>query len=129
MRPFVLAADAEALDDALITRLVAAFDIVQKFPAQRHHFEQTTARMIIFFVGFEVLGQSYNPRGQNGNLNFGGTSVPFLNCKFFHYAGFFLYCNRHRGLLLIAICDGAGRDVVQQGPWRYPPKFWADASL
>ena len=51
MRPFVLAANAEALDYAFVTRLIAALHIVQKFPAQRHHFEQPAAGMIILFVG------------------------------------------------------------------------------
>ena len=55
VRPFVLAANAEALDYAFVTRLIAAFDIVQKFPAQGHHFEQTTAGMIILFVGLKML--------------------------------------------------------------------------
>ena len=62
MRPFVLAANAEALDYAFVTRLIAALHIVQKFPAQRHHFEQPAAGMIILFVGLEMLGQCRDPR-------------------------------------------------------------------
>ena len=33
LRPFVLAANAKALDYAFVTRLIAALDVVQKFPA------------------------------------------------------------------------------------------------
>jgi len=62
VRPFVLAANAEALDYAFVTRLIAALHIVQKFPAQRHHFEQPAAGMIILFVGLEMLCQCRDPR-------------------------------------------------------------------
>src|SRR5262245_720334 len=73
-----LAADAQTLDDLLITPLVARLDVVEKPAAQTHHFEQTAPRMIVVLVQLEVLGKPVNALGKQRDLDLGRTGVIFL---------------------------------------------------
>ncbi|VVT10929.1 hypothetical protein RV134_260343 [Roseovarius sp. EC-HK134] len=98
-RYFVLAADAEALDEVLIAGLILALEVIQQLAALCDHHQETTTTMVVFLVGLEMLGQRGDPRGQDCDLHFGRTCVAFFGCEFLDNAVFFCGSNRHRGLL------------------------------
>src|SRR5262245_24618421 len=56
-RAWTLAADAEALDQRLVARLVLALDIVEQAAALADHLQQATAGVVVRLVGLKVLGQ------------------------------------------------------------------------
>src|SRR6185369_10901178 len=64
------AAQTQALNQSLITRLVLALHIVEQATALRHHLDQPTPRMIVLGVGFEVIGQVGDALGKHSHLDF-----------------------------------------------------------
>jgi len=78
-----LTANAEAFDQVLITGHIFAACIVQQLTTERHHFQKTTTRVVVFFVGFKMLCQGFDAGGQDCNLNFGGTGIARFGCIFF----------------------------------------------
>ncbi|CCB67968.1 protein of unknown function [Hyphomicrobium sp. MC1] len=65
-----LAADAVFLDDLLIAGVVLGLDVVKELAALADHLEQATARMVVFLVRLEVLGQLVDAMRQDGDLDF-----------------------------------------------------------
>jgi hypothetical protein len=57
------------------------FEVIQKFPATRHHFEQTTPSGVVFGVGVEVLGEVIDALRQQGDLDVCTTGVLFVELK------------------------------------------------
>src|SRR6056297_4014315 len=82
----MLAADAEAFDEVFVTTFVLTPEVVQQLTALRDHFQKTTAAVVVFLVGLEVLGQRGDTRGEDGNLYFGRAGVAVLGCVFLHQA-------------------------------------------
>jgi hypothetical protein len=103
-----LAANAQTLDEVLVTCLVFAFGVIEKLTTQSNHFQKATATVVVFFVGLEVLSQCRDAGCKDCNLNFGRTCVAFFGREFFHQTCFFFNSNRHRGLL------------VKKGEWHKP---------
>lgn len=95
----ILAADTQSLDEIPVSGFVLALGIVQKPAALCNKLEQAAAGMIVFLVGFEMLGKRRDPACQNRDLNFRRTGVAFLGRELLHQALLFFNCYRHRGLL------------------------------
>jgi hypothetical protein len=76
-----LPAQAEGLNGVLITLFSGGFEVIQKFPATRHHFEQTTPSGVVFGVGVEVLGEVIDALRQQGDLDVCTTGVLFVELK------------------------------------------------
>src|SRR6185295_9031839 len=74
----VLLADVQSLDEIRIPLRVLAFEVVEQPPALADQHQQAAARMMIFCVGFEVLGEVIDPFAQNRDLHFRGSGVAFV---------------------------------------------------
>ena len=66
-----LASQAEALEYTAIALYILTPQVVEQTTTTTHHFKQAPPREVIFFMGFEMLGEVDDPFGQNGNLYFG----------------------------------------------------------
>src|SRR5690606_18251294 len=93
-----LAADAESLDEILITRLVARLDVVEQAAAQTDHLEQATTGMVVLGVVAEMLSEVLDPLGENGDLNLRRAGVSVLGGEFLYERALALRGNRHRVL-------------------------------
>jgi hypothetical protein len=91
-----LAADAEPLDESLVTRLILPLHIIQEAAPLGHKLEKPTAGMIILFVGFEMFRQVRNPRSEDSDLNFWRTCIAFFCGIFCNQRSLALSRNRHR---------------------------------
>src|SRR5688572_4664539 len=70
-----LLADAQAFDQIRVPLRILALQIVQQPAALPDEFEEASARVVIFRVGLEVLGEISDAFAQNGDLNFRGAGV------------------------------------------------------
>jgi len=66
-----LTSQAEALEYRAITLDILTPQVVEQTAATTDHFEQAAPGEVIFFMGFEMLGEVDDALGQNGNLDFG----------------------------------------------------------
>jgi len=64
------AAQAETLDQILVTSRILAVQVVEQLAALIDHPEQTPSGMVIVLVFLEVFGQVGDSRGQQCNLYF-----------------------------------------------------------
>lgn len=70
-----LLADAQLLDDGLVTLGVVLLQIVQQATSLANHHEKTAAGRMVLLVRAEMIGQLSNTFAQNCNLNFGAARV------------------------------------------------------
>ena len=75
---FTSAADAEALDQRLVARLVDALDIVEQRAALRDHLQQAATGVVVLHVGLEVLGEVRDALGEDRDLDFRRAGVADL---------------------------------------------------
>src|SRR5215467_4222896 len=90
------AANAELLDQRLVAALVGALEIIEKLAPLRHELEQAPARMIVFHVSLEMLGEIIDPFGQNRDLDLGRPGVAGLARVGPDHFRLALRRNRHR---------------------------------
>src|SRR5688500_9957452 len=64
-----LAANAEALDQLAVARLVLALDIVEQAAALADHLQKAAAGVVVRLVGLEVLRQVGDALGQDRDLD------------------------------------------------------------
>ena len=74
-RPHTLAANAQLLDERLISLGADALQILQEPPAPGNHGKQTSARVVVLLVSLKVLGKLSDPLTQDRDLHFGRTRV------------------------------------------------------
>src|SRR5690606_12134033 len=94
-----LAADAEALDERLVARLVALLDVVEKAAAGRYHLQQPTTRVVVLVVGLEVLGKVGDAFREDRDLDLGRTRIVLAGGVFLDERSLALRRNRHRAFL------------------------------
>src|SRR5690606_12908454 len=112
-----LAADAEALDQGLVPRLVDLLDVVEKRATGRHHLQQATTGVVVLLVALEVFGEVGDALGEDGDLHFRRAGVVGLGRVFLNQSGFALSSNRHRTVLSKEdVWAARARDVVQTEP-------------
>jgi hypothetical protein len=70
-----LAANAQLLNERLISLRAASLQILQEPSAPGNHGKQTSARVMILQVRLEVLGQLGDPLTQDRYLHFWGTGI------------------------------------------------------
>src|SRR5690606_28924713 len=75
-------------------------EIVQQRTALVHHHQKSAARMVIFVMAFEMLGQVHNTLGKDCNLYFRGTGIAFCLGEFCDQFLFFFCGNRHSLIFL-----------------------------
>ena len=74
-----LATYAKALDKSLVALRIAIFQIIEQFSTARHHAQQTTPGMVIFFMRLEMLRQLRNTLTQKGNLDLWRARIRFVD--------------------------------------------------
>src|SRR5690606_25578198 len=91
-----LAAQTQLFDDRLVAGDIAVLQIVEQPAALTDHLQKALARVVVFLVGLEVLGQVGDALGEDRNLNFRRTSVALALRVVFNERGFALCGHRHR---------------------------------
>src|SRR3974390_458316 len=71
-------ADTQPFNQLPVSPLVGAMQIVENLPPLRHELEQPAARVVVFDVGLEVIGQGVDPLGEQRNLDFRRTRITRL---------------------------------------------------
>lgn len=71
----VLAADAETPDERLVPREILALQVVEKTPALADHRDQSATRMMVFRVGLEMFGQTFDALGKERDLDLRGCGI------------------------------------------------------
>jgi len=90
-----LPADAQRFYYGLITVYMFILDVIQQSAALTYHLQQTTPRMVVFFMRLEMLRQLAYPLGKQSYLHFRGSRVVFFGAEPFNYFGLPLLHNRH----------------------------------
>lgn len=70
-----LSPDAELFDQRAIAREIGAAEVFEQAAAFSDQSKQPAARMMIFDVGLEMLGQLIDACAHQRDLNFGGTAI------------------------------------------------------
>src|SRR5690606_20725973 len=63
-------AQTEPLDQRLVTRRVGSLQVVEQLAASADHLQQAAARMVVFRMRLEVVGQFDDPGGGQRHLAF-----------------------------------------------------------
>ena len=77
--PEHLTADAQALNQVLVSFRVTAFQVFQKAAAPRDHRQQSPAGMMIFAVRLEMILELQNALTQDRDLYFWRTGIRLVN--------------------------------------------------
>ena len=85
-----LAAQVKLLQHILVARRVALVQVVEQRAALANHLQQTTTRVLIFFVSLEVLGQLLDLLGEDTDLDLRRTSVTLVGGQAGNNLGFVL---------------------------------------
>src|SRR5579871_5094667 len=116
------AANAELVDDGLVTLLVLTLHVVEELAALAHHLEEPATRVVVLLVRLEVLGEVVDPLGQDRNLDLGRAGVVRFGGILLDERTLALRRDRHRASFLfggesgpMGPWNGHSRDVVQQG--------------
>ena len=94
----LFSADIEVSGQFDITFEVLFAEVVQQTASAADHCHQTPAGAVIFLVGSQMLGQVFNPLGEQRDLHFRGAGVAFFsgvllnNCCLFHNIPFWFSC-------------------------------------
>src|SRR5262249_49863402 len=73
--PGLLAAQTEVVDQVLVAIEILALQVVEEAAALADHLEQAAARVVIFVVGLEVLGEMRDALRQESDLDLGRAGV------------------------------------------------------
>src|SRR5262249_8224300 len=73
-----LLSNPQSIDDCSVSCIVYIAEIVQQSSPTSDQLQQTTPRVMIFLVEFEMLGQIADAVGQHGNLNFRGPGIALM---------------------------------------------------
>src|SRR5208283_2704623 len=97
-RRAALAADAEALDERPVARLVLLLDVVEKRAALRNHFPQAATGVVVLHMGLEMVGQIGDPLSEDRDLDFRRPGVADLQGILVDERRLALGGNRHRAV-------------------------------
>jgi hypothetical protein len=89
-----LSAQTQSLDELFISLFVRPPEVVQKAPTPAHHHDQATTRAMVLDMILEVIGQILDTLGKQGNLDLGGSGIPFV--KFVFLLNHCLRCVYHK---------------------------------
>jgi hypothetical protein len=79
--------ELEFLGEHLVPGRVCNVEIVQEPPPLADHLQQTPPGTVVFDVFLEMFGQLIDPLREQSDLNIRGTSIPFVDSKFFNNFG------------------------------------------
>ena len=107
--PEHLTADAQALNQVLVSFRVTAFQVFQKAAASRDHRQQSPAGMMIFAVRLEMILELQNTLAQDRYLHFWRTGIGLVNSICCNYLLFWNpspvpFSNRYSSSFLNLFC-------------------------
>jgi hypothetical protein len=73
--------NAKTFDHTLIPLKISAFEVIEKAPPSSHKHKQTTSRVMIFFMRFEVFSEIPNPLAQKSNLHFRRSCIGVMSAE------------------------------------------------
>jgi hypothetical protein len=76
-----LTTQAKTADHLVIALYIRALEVIQQTPALRDHLEQAAPRVIIFLVGFEMLGQLVNALAEQSDLYLWRTRIAVVRTE------------------------------------------------
>ena len=56
-----------------------------------YHFEQSAAAVVVFLVGFKMLGKVVDSAGKNCHLNFRGAGIVLMSAVFYNDSGLLFF--------------------------------------
>ncbi len=74
-----LLANSQLFYDCTIPVCVLCLQVIQKAATLSDHSQQASARVMVFGVDFEMLGQIVNPLAQEGDLYLGRTRIRIMS--------------------------------------------------
>ena len=98
-----LTAQAESLDNLLITLVVSSGQIVQKLAPSRHQLQQAATGGKIFLIPRKVVGQVRDARRQTCYLDICTTGVGVVQLEFFQICGCFSHFLEQGGIALMQV--------------------------
>jgi hypothetical protein len=90
-----LTADAQALNQVLVSFRVTAFQVFQKAAAPRDHRQQSPAGMMVFAVRLEMILELQNALTQDCYLYLWRTGIRLVNSVCCNYLLLGIGCQRH----------------------------------
>jgi hypothetical protein len=78
-----LSSQPQILNYFPVTIKIVLHQVIEQGASLPDQLQKAAARVMIFFVNFEMLRELKNPRRQYGNLYFRRTCVPFVLLKFY----------------------------------------------
>jgi hypothetical protein len=95
----ILFLEFQFVDKLFVTRFIFAFQVAKQSAAIADHLQQTTAGMVILFVGLQMTGNLFDLSGKDSDLHFWGTSVILMRLELANQ-GVFLFFIEHWVLIL-----------------------------
>jgi len=77
--PWHLTADAQALNQVLVSFRIATFQVFQQTPPARDHRQQSPAGMMVFAMQLEMILELQDTLAQDSYLDFWRTGIGFVN--------------------------------------------------
>lgn len=80
-----LATQAKLIDQLAISIYIAAFQVIEQFPALTNHLKQSLTRVMIVRVYLEMFRELVDAFGQQRDLDFDRTGILVGTLKFLDY--------------------------------------------
>jgi len=96
--------NAERFNDIAIPFDVLVFQIIQQVPTPTHQLEQTATRVMIFRVGFKVLGEIRDSVAEKRDLHFRRTGIVLVRTVIADNPLFYLGVQCHFLFFLVLFC-------------------------
>jgi hypothetical protein len=94
--PLALLPKVELPHDLPVPFEAARFQVIEQSPTFANQLEQTSARVMVFDVCFEMLGELADALGNDGNLHLGRASILFVRSVFLNKFSFFIAENHEK---------------------------------
>lgn len=95
---WLLTANAQALNQVLVSFRITAFQVFQKTAAAGNHRQQTTTGMMVFSVRLEMILELLNTLAEDCDLDFWRTGVRLVNAILRNYLLFGVGRQGHAGI-------------------------------
>jgi len=76
----------------VITLDIGPLEVVEQTSTLRDHLQQAAPRMVIFLMGFEMLGELVDARAEQRDLNLRRARISLVGTELRHYLFFCFFC-------------------------------------
>jgi hypothetical protein len=98
--PGVLSTQSKPFDYGIVAIDAFPFQIIEKLPALADQLQEPSARMVILFMTFEMLGQISNSFTEKSDLHLGRARVGWVHSETINNLLLLLRCHYHGCFLL-----------------------------